>query len=240
MRVDLHCHLLPGVDDGPRSDADALALARALVDDGVGVVAATPHHTPRHSTPRPQLAARLTALRELIAADELPLEVLGGAEVAVDALLDLPDDEIQALRIGETGPLLVELPQREVAGDPGWIVTELLERGVPVLLAHPERVPYFQADLRRLQALTRRGAHAQGTAGAFLGRYGATAQRAAVAMLDAGLIDVLASDAHHAQLRPPDLEAARHWLAEHRPDCSFDQLTVHTPSVLIPRPAPTP
>ncbi|MBO9531363.1 MAG: hypothetical protein J7513_00110 [Solirubrobacteraceae bacterium] len=239
VRVDLHCHLLPALDDGPRTDEETLALARALVADGVGTVAATPHRTVRFATPLHELTARFDALQRLLAAHEVPLQVLTGSEVAVDALLDMPETELQALRLGGTGPLLVELPQREVGGDPTWIVHDLLKRGVPVLLAHPERIPFFQADYASLRALVDAGAHAQVTAGAFTGRYGRTAQQAALDMLDGGLVDVIASDAHHADLRPPELESARRWLAEHRPSAAFDDLAVHTPAVLIPRPAPT-
>lgn len=240
VRVDLHCHLLPGLDDGPRTEAESVELARALVADGVGVVAATPHRTVRFATPLHELLARVEALRALLTAHRVPLEVLTGSEVAVDALLDMPETELEALRLGGTGPLLVELPQRDVGGDPSWIVRDLLARGVPVLLAHPERIPLLQQDPSVLADLVQRGAHAQVTSGSLIGRYGRTAQHAAVTMLDAGLIDVLASDAHHPELRPPEMEAARHWLAQHRPATAFDDLAVHTPRGLIsPRPAPT-
>ncbi|MEH3054264.1 MAG: hypothetical protein PGN13_09705 [Patulibacter minatonensis] len=238
MRVDLHCHLLPDLDDGPDTDEASVALARALVADGVSVVAATPHRTQRFATPLHELLARLDRLRRLLAASEVPLEVLSGSEIRVDALLDMDDSELHALRLGGTGPLLIELPQREVAADPTWIVHDLLDRGYPVLLAHPERIPFLQIDQQPLADLVARGAHAQLTCGALTGRYGTTAQRTAIAMLDAGLIDVLASDAHHHRLRPPEMEAAREWLAKHRPSAAFDDLAVHTPSVLIHRPAP--
>jgi protein-tyrosine phosphatase len=239
VRVDLHCHLLPGLDDGPRTDEDTLTLARALVADGVGTVAATPHRTVRFATPLHELLARVDAVRRLLADADVPLEVLTGSEVAVDALLDMPETELQALRLGGSGPLLVELPQRDVGGDPSWIVHSLLDRGVPVLLAHPERIPLLQADPSILAGLVAKGAHAQVTSGSFIGRYGHTAQLTAVEMLDAGLVDVLASDAHHAELRPPELSAARDWLATHRPAIAFDDLAVHTPSLLIsPRTAP--
>lgn len=240
VRVDLHCHLIPALDDGPRTDDDALELAWALVDDGVGIVAATPHRTVRFATPLHELLGRLDALRALLAANGVPLEVLSGSEVAVDALLDMPEAELQALRLGGTGPLLVEFPQRDVGGDPSWIVHDLLARGVPVLLAHPERIPLLQNDPSILAGLVAKGAHAQVTSGSLFGRYGQTAQQTAIAMLDAGLIDVIASDAHHAELRPPEMQAARQWLAEHRSATAFDDLAVHTPSGLIsPSPATT-
>lgn len=239
-RIDLHCHLLPAIDDGPQHEEDALALARALVDDGVSIVAATPHRTQRLATPAFELQARVEAVRELLRAAGIPLTVLSGSEVAVEVLLDLDDAAIQALRIGGTGPLLVELPQRDLPGDPSWIVTDLLAREIPVLLAHPERIPLLQQHPARLQELVAAGARTQVTSGSLLGRYGRTAQQMSIAMLDAGLVHVLASDAHHAELRPPELTAAQQWLATYHPQTNFDDLAVHTPGVLIPRQTATP
>ncbi|MDO9352438.1 MAG: CpsB/CapC family capsule biosynthesis tyrosine phosphatase [Solirubrobacteraceae bacterium] len=237
-RIDLHCHLLPDLDDGPADDGDALALAWALVDDGVTTVAATPHRTARFKIPVLELRQRHAALVSMLAHHEVPLEVLLGSEVAVDALLDMDGTEIEALRIGETGPLLVELPQREGFGDPTWPVHEVLDSGVPVLLAHPERIPLLQADLAPLRALVERGAHAQVTSGAVIGRYGRTAQSVAMDMLAAGLIDVIASDAHHHERRPPETGTALEWLRTNRPEVDGDGLAVHTPRVLIPPRAP--
>ena len=232
--VDLHCHLLPALDDGPADDHLALELALALVEDGVVTVAATPHRTARFITPLDELAGRQAELQRLLASAGIELEVLTGSEVAVDALLDMDATEIAALRLGGTGPLLVELPQREGIGDPTWPIHQLLDSGIPVLLAHPERIPLIQHDLAPLRALVERGAHTQITSGAVIGRYGRVAQALAVQLIDEGLADVLASDAHHHELRPPETTAALAWLAEHRPGVDGDSLAVHTPRVLIP------
>lgn len=231
--VDLHCHLLPALDDGPINEQETLNLAAALLDDGVSIVAATPHRTRRLATPPAELLTRIADTRALLAAAELPLTVLSGSEVAVDALLDMEPAEVQALRLGGHGPLLVELPLRPAPGDPTWPVRELLESGTPVLLAHVERCPVLQGDPQVLRELIAAGAAAQLNAGSLLGDFGAAAQAAAITLLDAGLIDVLASDSHHAQLRPPQLRAARAWLATHRPAVDVDALTVHTPRVLV-------
>ncbi|MBJ7470125.1 MAG: hypothetical protein JHD16_02445 [Solirubrobacteraceae bacterium] len=237
-RTDLHCHLLPALDDGPVDDAHAVALARALIADGVTTVAATPHRTTRLATPLPDLFARLDYLRALLAVNDVQLDVLSGSEVAVDALIDMDPAEIQALRLGGTGPLLVELPLGEAFGDPTWPIHQLLDAGTPVLIAHPERIPLIQQDPTLLQALVERGAHAQLTSGALIGRYGRTAQTCALGLLDAGLIDVIASDAHHHERRPPETSAALDWLATARPNVDGAALAVHTPAVLIPPQAP--
>lgn len=231
--VDLHCHLLPALDDGPVDDAHAVWLARALVADGVATVAATPHRTSRIATPVPELQARLAALRELLAVNDVPLEVLSGSEVAVEALLDMDRAEVQALRIGGTGPVLVELPLGQAFGDPTWPVLQLLDDGVPVVLAHPERIPLIQQDPTVLEDLFARGAHAQVTSGALYGRYGPTAQTTALLLLDHGLVDILASDAHHHDRRPPELAPAVQWLMEARPQIDAVALARDNPARLI-------
>lgn len=234
--IDLHCHLLPGIDDGPIDDRATVELARALVADGVRTVAATPHHTVRLRSRSGEIAERTAAVRRLFAAEGIELEVLTGAEVSVEALLDLDQPELDALRIGRTGPLLVELPQREVAADPTWPVLDLLDAGVPVLIAHPERVPYLQGGPDALLALRKRGASTQLTSGALLGDFGKTARGVAIAMLRRGMIDVLASDAHHASLRPPQTSAALDWLRAARPSADPTPLAVDTPRMLLSRP----
>lgn len=236
--VDLHCHLLPALDDGPASEELAIDLARALVADGVTTVAATPHRTATFITPLDELRERHAALVALLRREDIELEVLFGSEVNVNALVDIEDSEIQALRLGGTGPLLVELPAREAFGDPTWPVRELLGAGIPVLLAHPERIALIQHDLTPLRTLVELGAHAQVTSGALLGRFGRTAQAVALDLIDHGLVDVIASDAHHAELRPPETTAALAWLAQYRPNVDGAALAVHTPRVLIPPQAP--
>lgn len=215
--VDLHCHLLPALDDGPVDDDHAVWLARALVADGVSTVAATPHRTAKIATPLPELQARLARLRELLALNEVPLEVVSGSEVAVEALLDMDRAEVEALRLNGDGPLLVELPLGPSFGDPTWPVLQLLDVGVPVVIAHPERIPLIQQDPKVLEDLVVRGAHTQVTSGALFGRYGRTAQATALLLLDNDLVDILASDAHHHDLRPPEFVAALEWLGQARP-----------------------
>lgn len=236
--IDLHCHLLPALDDGPADDAHCVALARALVADGVTVVAATPHRTAAFATPVPELLERVARLRDLLAANAVDLDVLSGSEVNVDALIDMGDDEVQSLRLGGTGPLLVELPLGPAFGDPTWPIHRLLDEDIPVVVAHPERIPLIQQDPDLLRALVDRGAHAQVTSGALIGRYGRTAQATAIGLLDAGLIDVIASDAHHHERRPPETSVALQWLGHARPNVDGAALAVHTPAVLIPPQAP--
>lgn len=236
--VDLHCHLLPALDDGPVDDEHAVWLARALVADGVSTVAATPHRTTRIATPLPELEARLAHLRDLLALNDVPLSVLSGSEVAVEALLDMDPAEVDALRLGGRGPLLVELPLGPSFGDPTWPILQLLDAGVPVVIAHPERIPLIQQDPSVLEDLIVRGAHAQVTSGALFGRYGRTAQATALLLLDHDLVDILASDAHHHELRPPELTAAIDFLAQARPEIDGPAMARDVPMRLLASGAP--
>lgn len=205
--IDLHCHLLPAIDDGPRTMDAALDMARLHVAAGVRTVAATPHVSWDMPTDAATIDVGLAELRAALAAERIPLDVVRGAEVDVHRAEELSDDELRELTLGGSDWLLLEAPLRQgVALDP--IVRSLLVRGHRVLLAHPERSPLLQGDLPGLRALVRAGALTQVTASSFTGRFGRTVQRFAEELLEAGLVHTVASDAHDAVRRPPGISNA--------------------------------
>jgi protein-tyrosine phosphatase len=202
--IDLHCHLLPGIDDGPPDLGGTLAMAQRHVEAGVETVAATPHV----SWDRPNEAAaidlRLGDVRAALAAAQIPLQVVRGAEIDVHQAVGLSDEQLRALALGGGPWLLLEAPLTEgVALAP--VAHALLDRGHRVLLAHPERSPLLQRDLQGLRALVRAGAATQVTASSFAGRFGRTVQGYAEGLLEAGLVHSVASDAHDARRRPPGI-----------------------------------
>jgi protein-tyrosine phosphatase len=202
--IDLHCHLLPGIDDGPRSMDGALALARAQVAAGVSTVAATPHVSWDMPTDAAAIDVGLADLRAALADEGIPLEVVRGAEIDVHQAEELNDEELSALALGGGRWLLLEAPLR-----PGVALEraalDLLDRGHRVLLAHPERSPLLQRDPALLRRLARAGALTQVTAGSLLGRFGRTVQRFTDELLELGLVHTIASDAHDAIRRPPGI-----------------------------------
>jgi protein-tyrosine phosphatase len=205
--IDLHSHILPGVDDGPRTLEGSLELARAAAADGTRTILATPHV---NDDPRigPELVAeRLELLRPALAEAGIPLEVLPGGEIAIWRLVDLDDAALRALSLGGGPYLLVESPFSPVVGDFEPMVLDLHARGHRVLLAHPERCPAFQRDLARLERLADAGVLIQLTAGSMVGAFGSTVRRFTSSLLRDGLAHVIASDAHDAVKRPPGLSA---------------------------------
>ena len=200
--IDLHSHILHGLDDGPRTLDGSLELARAAVAAGTSTILATPHVNDDRSIDAARVADGIATLRPALAEADIPLEVLPGGEIAIWRLADLDDDTLHSLALGGGPYLLVESPFSPV-GEFEPIVLDLLTRGHRVLLAHPERCPAFHRDPPRLAELVERGVLVQITATSMTGAFGSTVRRFTSALLLEGLVHVVASDAHDAVRRPP-------------------------------------
>jgi len=202
--TDLHCHILPGIDDGPATLDASVAIARAAVSDGVQRVVATPHVNDRRPNTAAAIAERVLVLRDALRDREVPLEIVPGAEVAAARVEALELEELRGLTLGDSRWLLLEAPMsrdfaiEETAG-------ELMANGFGILLAHPERCMLFQRDPRRVRDLVEAGARTSVTAGALLGDYGRPARALGRALLAMGLVDNVVSDAHDLDGRPPAL-----------------------------------
>ena len=224
--IDLHSHILPGVDDGVRTVQEALALARAAVADGVRVLAATPHVREDYPTSADTMERLVAEVRDRLREESIPLDLRTGGEVALDRLELLGEDEIRRFGLGgNPSYLLVEFPYV------GWPlaveqqVAELKERGVTAVLAHPERNSDVQARPERLRGAVEAGALVQLTAASVDGRLGRPTRATAFALLEHGLAHMVASDAHAPELRAVGLRPATEavgsplaeWLTEGMP-----------------------
>jgi protein-tyrosine phosphatase len=205
--IDLHCHVLPGIDDGPPTLADSIALCRAAVAAGTRTVVATPHVSWDWPGVTSQVVADGTArVNEALRAEGIDLEVRTGAEIAMTRAGDLTDEELIALRMGGGPYLLIECPISPVAAGFDAIAHALADRGHRILLAHPERCPAFHREPARLEALVEAGMLTSVTAGAFVGRFGRDVERFARQMLEHELVHDIASDGHDAgRRRPPSI-----------------------------------
>ena len=213
--IDLHCHILPGIDDGARDLADAVAMARQAERDGIGAICATPHIRADHDVRVAELPARRAALASAVERAGCHTDVLAGGEVAETIVADLGDAELGAVTLGGGGRWILLEPAPGPLGD-GLLcaVRTLHGRGYRCVIAHPER--HAGSDLRsRLAQLIGEGALVQATAAAL------TDDASRTAMLElarAGLIHVLGSDSHSALAgRPVALTAALDLLASVRP-----------------------
>lgn len=205
--IDLHSHVLPGLDDGPPDTIGSVAMADAAAAAGTRTLAATPHLREDHPAVRPaELPGRVAELNELLHRYELDVRVVTGAEVAVTVIGDMSDDELRAVTLGGNGrDLLLETPYGELPSTYEALVEGLGTRGFRVLAAHPERSPTLQADPARLGRLVAAGVLVQLTAGSLAQPRRSPSRRLAITALENGWAHVLASDAHSATWRPPDL-----------------------------------
>jgi len=207
--IDLHAHVLPGIDDGAPTFESSLALARAAVTDGVETMVATPHVRDDYRTEATTMARLVDELRAAFASDSVPLELLPGGEVALDQVRARPVSELQAFGLGgNPGYLLVEFPYHGWPLDLSELMFQLVAQGVTPVLAHPERNDVIQAAPLRLQPLVASGCLVQLTAASAVGRLGRRPRAAAMQLLELGLAHVLASDAHAAGLPGEGLAAA--------------------------------
>lgn len=225
--IDLHSHILPGLDDGARTLSDSRELARAAVEDGVRSIAATPHVRADYPTSAEAMEAGVASVRRDLVEHGIELEVLHGGEIAVDRLADLSREELERFTIGQTGRyLLVEFPYSGWPLDLEQRLFELRVAGLESLLAHPERNREVQADPARIEPLVAAGTLVQLTAASLDGRIGRSSQLAAESLLSRGLAHVIASDAHTPEVREVGMAAAAaslrdkglaRWLVEDAP-----------------------
>ncbi len=206
--IDLHCHVLPGLDDGPKEMSEALAMSRLAAASGTTTIVATPH-IDRHWRVSPlDLQDRVGALRDALKIEEIPLQIETGGEIAITRLPELRHEEIDVLRLGEGPYLLLECPLERSSWDFDAALLRLRERGEAMLLAHPERCPLFQREPERLVRLVESGALCSITAGSMWGQFGGLVRDFTIELLREGLVHDVASDAHDSKRRPPGLGTA--------------------------------
>jgi protein-tyrosine phosphatase len=239
--IDLHSHVLPGVDDGARNLDEALRMCRAAAADGVSALAATPHVRHDHPTTPAAMENALVALRA--AAGPEP-RLLSGGELDL-AELERPLDELRRFALaGNPAYLLVETPYH------GWplglrdAVARLRGVGITAVIAHPERNPDVQRSPELLAPVVAEGALVQLTAASVDGRLGRGAQSCVSRLLDAGLAHLVASDAHSPDVRAIGLSGAvsalgggplASWLVRDVPGAIVDDRPVPPRPASVPR-----
>ncbi|MBW5447131.1 protein tyrosine phosphatase [Cohnella sp. CFH 77786] len=213
--IDIHCHLLPGLDDGAATPEESLALAKQAAEQGVTAVIATPHHRNGHDL---QSATRVIetveAANARIREAGLSLQVLPGLEIRVTKRLIDEWDAGELLTLASTRYMLIELSADSNPSELRELFHELKIRGLVPVIAHPERHPDFIVHPDRLAAMTECGALGQVTGHSLRGKFGPLVKRTALRMCRDGSIHLMASDAHHPERRGCDLKAAYQSAAE--------------------------
>ena len=194
--IDLHTHVLPGLDDGARSLEDSLAMARAAAEDGVRILAATPHVRSDYPTSAAEMERLLAQVRQAVVAAGIRVDLLGGGELALEEAARLDDAELKRFGLGGGNALLLEFPYYGWPLELEMLLFSLHTRGFRTLLAHPERNADVAERPDRLQPVVEAGTLVQVTAGSLDGRLGPSARRAGRKLLELGLVHVVATDAH--------------------------------------------
>lgn len=208
--IDLHIHILPGLDDGSRNAEESLEMARRAVDGGVKAVVATPHvMSGVYNNSRDKILAAVQALRGLLQTNDIPLEVYPGAEYMLDPGIPYLLKEGRALTLYDGGKyLLVEFPAGDIPIYANQTLFEIALQGVIPVIAHPERNSRFMENPDLLRTFIDRGALCQCTAGSLTGLFGSRVRQVAIDYLLDGCYHFIGSDAHGTGGRSPDLAGA--------------------------------
>jgi protein-tyrosine phosphatase len=224
--IDLHSHVLPGIDDGPETIEGSLALARAAAAAGTRVLVATPHVSWSYPNDAETIAKLVKELNARLHAEGVLLEVRAGAEIAMTRLVDIRSEELSRLSLGGGPWLLVEPPFSPTVTGLQPLLFDLQRQGHEILIAHPERCPAFHHEPEMLEEFVREGILTSVTAGSLVGRFSNEVRRFALMMAREGWIHNVTSDTHDPVKRPPGvlaelrqagLEPLEDWLVEKVP-----------------------
>ena len=211
--IDVHCHLLPGIDDGPDDLASALQLARRAVADGIRVSVVTPHmHFGRYDNVAATIRVAAQQFQSALDENQIPLQILSAAEVRLDHEIVSWVDQDLIPFIGQwrgDNIMLLEFPHSHIPIGADKLVAWLLNRKIRPLIAHPERNKDVLRNVSSLVPFIQQGCLLQVTAGSLTGSFGEFARACATDLLSRGWVAVLASDAHNLAVRPPALEPGR-------------------------------
>ena len=234
--IDLHNHLLPGVDDGAKKVEETLEFLRLARRDGVKVVVATPHMKPGvYDNSRETILERVALVREAAKGDEAEgVALLPGAEVYFTADLVARARAKALMTVGDRGRyLLLELPYQQIPMQVDETIFQLRLLRITPLMAHPERVAYYLENIERVAASVRIGALTQVTAASLTGKFGDKARDFARAMLRRGLVHVLASDGHDVLYRPPILSEGFRAAAAEAGERAARRMVEDTPQAIL-------
>ncbi|PRO65830.1 tyrosine-protein phosphatase [Alkalicoccus urumqiensis] len=207
--IDIHTHILPGVDDGAQSMEEAVAMAEKAHEAGITTIVATPHHqNGSYINHRHSILPAVDELNETLKKKGIPITVLPGQETRIYG--EMAEDSDELVPISGTGHyLFVEFPHDQVPRYATQLLYDLQMRGKKPIIVHPERNAAIQDEPDKLYQFVKNGALAQVTTDSLIGKFGSTVERFAHQLIEADLIHFAASDAHDAEVR--GFSFARAW-----------------------------
>ncbi|MEZ5899146.1 MAG: CpsB/CapC family capsule biosynthesis tyrosine phosphatase [Hyphomicrobiaceae bacterium] len=238
--IDLHCHILPGIDDGAADEAISLQMAAAFLNDGVTTVACTPHILPGlYQNSGPRIREAVSRLQQSLDAEGIPLRLVPGADnhVVPDFVPGLKSGHL--LTLGDSRYVLVEPPHHIAPPRMEELFFNILVGGYVPILTHPERLTWLASQYSTIGRLAQAGVWMQITAGSLTGAFGKSARYWGEKMLDEGLVHLLATDAHDVVRRPPQLSRGRDAAAARVGEAEANHLVVTRPRGVLLDVVPT-
>lgn len=209
MYIDIHSHIIPGIDDGARNESVALKMLKMAQQSGTGHIIATPHYV--YGNTRYGFATiieKCEALNRLAASAGINITVYPGCEVFITPeLIELYEQGLIGT-LANSCYMLVEFPMMSIPSYTDNVLYNLQLKGITPIIAHPERYSEIQYDSERLKSFIDRGILAQVNSGSITGVYGREAKKTVMRLIKEGLVQFVASDAHSASGRNPDMSKA--------------------------------
>lgn len=238
--IDIHHHLLAGLDDGASSLDTSIEMARIAVDEGITHVVCTPHSNGQYVYEPAVVAAKIEELQSALNSENIPLKLGRGCDfhMSYDNIQDAKADPSR-FSVNGLGYLLVELPDYGLSRGLSETYYQLQLAGLTPILTHPERNLTLQTDQPRMMDWLRAGVLVQVTAGSVLGKMGKTAQRVAHQLLEKRWVHFLATDAHNTTTRPPRMREAFELVAQkYGPDYAHSLCVGNPLAVFLGKPLP--
>lgn len=201
--IDLHCHILPGLDDGPITMEDSINMARAAVDNGIHTIVASPHHqNGRYNTDRKVIVEKVEQLNNVLKEKAIPLTILPGQEVRLygELIQDFELNRIVSVNDGRRY-LLCELPSSHIPHFTYRLFYEMQANRITPILVHPERNKVLMNEPDILFDLVQKGVLTQMTAGSLIGNFGKKIQKFTMKCIESNLMHTIATDAHNTGSR---------------------------------------
>lgn len=200
--IDIHSHILPGVDDGPKNEQESIEMAIQAVEQGIHTIVATPHHKNRtYDNERESIETHTAILQKLLAEQNIPLTLLPGQETRIHGSMVEGLEEGTILPLNHTNYVHVEMPTDSVPRYAQQLLYDMQRAGYIPIIVHPERNREFLRNPDRLYRLVQNGALTQVTAASLLGKFGKDMQRFSDQMIESNLTHFVASDAHNTTSR---------------------------------------
>ena len=233
---DLHCHVLPAIDDGAQDLQQAIALIQASITQGVTHIVATPHiRLGRFDNSITTIKTAFAQLQAEISQQQLSINLAFAAEVHIcpEIMLLAQQQTLPMLGQWQGQPLLLlELPNDHIPPGTDKLIKWLAAQGIRVMIAHPERYKAFQKQPELLQQFAHFGCLFQVTTGALLGEMGSRSQQYAQQWLQQDIFTIMATDAHNLQRRAPNMQRAFNWVSQHVDAQLAQQLAIANPQTI--------